>query len=190
MSEIDNYRNKKYSGREARLFREWEMLNRRFEYGKDNRIMYMIRKRNFSGLPTAYEIHFHIRTITGVNPPDEQGLQTPVFGDRHILRINLPNNYPSAANGKPVFMFSTDVWHPNIRFFGDFKGRVCLNYEDSGMQTSLVAYIDRVTDYLTYDDYHAKSEEYPYPEDLTVAEWVLNQAEPNQWLNFSKNLEV
>jgi hypothetical protein len=107
-----------------------------------------------------------------------------VFGNEHVMRITLPNKYPS-ADGKPDFKFTTDIWHPNVRFFGDFKGHVCLNLPDSGVTTSLVEYIDRVEKYLTYEDYFALNE-YPYPEDNIVAEWVLQQAEPNHWLNFYK----
>jgi hypothetical protein len=184
MQEIDNYRDKKYTGKEARLFREWETLEKRFGYGKDERIWYIIHKRNSSGLPVAYAIHFQIRSITGVNPPDEQGLQTPIFGDKHILHITLPDNYPGSC-AFPRFEFSTDVWHPQVRFSGDFQGRIDICTDDHGTQTRLAEYIDRVVDYLNYDYYHAKNE-CPYPEDMKVAEWVLNQAEPNGWLNFKQ----
>ena len=144
-------------------------------------ISYTITKRTPSGLPLAYEITFHIKSITGVEDPDGQGLQKPVFGDTHILRITIPNNYPSADGGYPDFKFVTDVWHPNVRFFGAFKGHVCLNFESSGTSTSLAEFIGKVAAYLRYDDYHALDEE-PYPEDQTVAQWVREQAEPQGWI--------
>jgi len=181
--EIEQFKGKSFHGKDARLFKEWEMIDRRYE--NDRQGSYIVRKRNGLGLPIAFDIIFNVKTIIGVTLPDEKGFQTPLFGNEHIMRITLPNNYPS-SDGQPEFMFSTNVWHPNIRYFGDFKGRVCLNPGDSGVQTHLVEYIDRVIDYLTYEDYHAKNE-YPHPEDLDVAEWVLKQGEPNGWVQFEQD---
>ena len=181
MREVDEYRSKISPGRETRLFREWESIDNYLKEDKD--ISYIIRKRNPTGIPLVYDIIFNIRSITGVEEADENGLQKPIFGSRHILRISLPNNYPSVDGGYPDFKFTTDIWHPNIRFFGDFKGRVCLNFEDSGTFTTLSESIDKTVDYLKYLDYHALNE-YPYPEDQIVAQWVLEQAEPYGWLDF------
>jgi hypothetical protein len=165
------------------LFKEWERIDRR--YGNDSQGDYIIRKRNGMGLPIVYDIVFNVRSIVGVKQEENTDLRKPVFGKEHVMRITLPNNYPG-ADGQPEFKFTTDVWHPNIRYFGDFKGRVCLNTADAGVQTPLVDYIDRVIDYLTYTDYHARNE-YPYPEDLDVAEWVLKQGEPNGWVQFRQS---
>jgi len=181
--EIEKFKEMKFNGKEVRLFKEWEMIDRRYENNEQG--SYIIRKRNGIGLPIVFDIIFNIKSIVGVNPPDEKGFQTPIFGREHVMRISLPNNYPS-ADGQPAFTFTTDVWHPNIRFFGDFKGRVCLNTGDSGVHTHLVDYIDRVIDYLRYDDYHAQNE-YPYPEDLDVAEWVLKQGGPQGWVLFKQD---
>ena len=178
--EIDLYNKSDFTGRNLRLFKEWEMIDKR--YINDREIFYVIRKRNAINLPIVYEIIFSLKSIIGVESRNEQGLQKPIFGNQHKLRIELPNNYPS-MDGQPEFKFISDVWHPNIRFFGDFKGRVCLNLADSGSYTNIVEYIDRIKDYLTYKDYYAVNE-YPYPEDLEVAEWVIKQAEPNGWLYF------
>ncbi len=181
--EIDNYRGKINPGRETRLFNEWDKIDN--YYAINSEISYIIRKRNPNGIPLAYDIIYQMKSIVGVENSDSRGLKKPVFGQKHILRITLPNNYPSVDGGYPEFKFSTDVWHPNIRYFGDdfIKGRVCLNFEDSGAETSLVDYIERIADYLRYIDYHAENE-YPYPEDQNVAQWVLEQAEPEGWLNF------
>ena len=73
-------------------------------------------------------------------------------------------------------------WHPNIRYYGDFAGRVCLNAEAFGSFTDLSWYIDRVARYLTFETYHAKIGVPPFPEDDTVAEWVIKQAEPQGWI--------
>jgi ubiquitin-protein ligase len=185
MSEIDKFRDEKYKGRDARLFKEWDLLEKKF--GKDSRVTTIIvRKQNAkSKLPEKYEIIFNVKSIVGVNPMDENKLETPIFGNRHRLTVDLPDNYPS-AEGLPRIMFASDVWHPNIRFFGDFKGRVCLTFQDRPLTTPLTDYIDTVLEYLTYEDYMA-NDAYPYPEDLTVAAWVREQAEPNKWLNFTQN---
>lgn len=181
VKDINSYNKNDFSGKNLRLFKEWEMIDKR--YKNDKNISYIIRKANGLSLPTIYEIIYNIKSIIGVEQPDEQGLQKPIFGNEHKLRIELPNNYPD-ANGQPIFKFMSKIWHPNIRYFGDFNGRVCLNMADSGVHTNLIDYIDRIHDYLTYQDYFAKNE-YPYPEDLQVAEWVVNQAEKNGWLKFN-----
>jgi len=181
--EIEDYRGKKYSGHDTRIFKEWEMMDQR--YRGDKQCEYIIRKRNGAGLPIVFDIIFNIKSIIGVEEADDQGLQKPIFGNEHIMRIKLPNNYPD-AHSQPEFDFTTNVWHPNIQYSGDFKGHVCLNTTDHGVYTSLVTYIDRVIDYLTYEDYLAKNE-YPYPQDLEVAEWVLTQAEPQGWIPFTQN---
>jgi len=167
-------------GRDTRLFNEWERLHEACSVGDE--ISYTVSKVNASGLPVAYEITFRIRSFTGVEEPDAQGLQKPVFGDKHILQVHLPNNYPSADGGYPAFKFVTDVWHPNVRYFGDFRGRVCLNFDECLTSTYLTEYIATIAGYLRYTDYHARNEN-PYPEDLTVAQWVLEQAEPLGWIN-------
>jgi len=183
--EIEKFRNEKYKGRDARLFVEWDLIEKKF--GNDSRVTSIIvRKQNAkSKLPEKYEIIFNVKSIVGINPKNEQGLETPVFGNKHRLTIELPDLYPS-AEGLPKFMFTSDIWHPNIRFFGDFKGRVCLTFQDRPLTTPLTVYIDAILEYLTYDDYFA-NDAYPFPEDLTVAAWVREQAEPNKWLNFTQD---
>ena len=180
--DIDDYKDKVKPGRETRLYNEWKMIDA--EYASNDTISYIVTKRSPSGMPLAYEITFLIKSITGVKDPDSQGHQKPVFGNKHILQIRIPNNYPSADGGYPEFKFITDVWHPNIRFFGEFKGHVCLNFLHSGTATPLAEYIDKVAAYLRYDDYHALDEE-PYPEDHTVAKWVREQADPMKWTMFN-----
>ena len=181
MENTSYYHDKVKPGRETRLLNEWIMMDAAL--GSNDAISYHIMRRSPSGLPLEYEITFLQKSIIGVESPDVQGLQKPVFGDRHILRITIPNNYPSTDGGYPDFKFVTEVWHPNIRFFGEFKGHVCLNFLNSGASTPLVEYIAKVAAYLRYDDYHALDEE-PYPEDQTVAIWVREQAEPRGWTKF------
>ena len=179
MDEIELFRSKVRPGRETRLLNEWKRLHEACT--ASDAVSYTVSKMNVSGLPEAYEIVFRIKSITGVEEADTQGLQKPIFGDRHILRISLPNNYPAANGGYPEFKFVTDVWHPNVRYFGDFKGRVCLNFDDCVTSTYLTEHVATIAGYLRYETYHAR-DEYPYPEDRTVARWILEQAEPQGWI--------
>jgi hypothetical protein len=185
--EIDEYKKKRFIGRNARLLREWDAIDMKLKNSKT--ISYIIRKRNGDGLPIIYEIIFNIKSFCNVEPADEKGLEKPFFHNEFYLRINIPNNYPS-VDSKLEFIFRTTdnmgneiphPWHPNIRFFGDFAGRVCLNTKACGTYTDLAWYIDRVASYLRYEKYHALNTP-PYPEDNKVAEWVLQQGEPNGWI--------
>lgn len=198
MSNLDQYRGKNFRGRNARLLKEWESIEARCE--NDPEILPVVRKRNPDGLPVVYEVVYNIRSFCGVEEADENGLQRPIFSDRFQMRISIPNNYPS-ADSKLEFKFlvknvlGQDIphpWHPNIRYFGDFAGRVCLNADACGTFTDLSWYIDRVAHYLRYETYHAKVGVPPFPEDEIVAKWVTDQGEPQGWVDqlqqsFQKN---
>lgn len=185
--EIERYKQIKFTGRNRRLMHEWEAIDQRFR--DDKQIVYVIRKRNSENLPVEYEIDFKVKSFCNVSPADSHGLEKPVTADSFRMSIRIPNNYPS-VDSKLEFRFITkdaegkDIphpWHPNIRFFGDFAGRVCLNTPACGTFTDLAWYVDRVLSYLKYEKYHAQNTP-PFPEDNKVAEWVLNQAEPNGWI--------
>ena len=179
MIDFERYRSAVKPGRDTRLLNEWKQLDE--ACAASDEIAYSVCKTSVSGLPVAYEMIFHIKSITGVEEADERGLQKPVFADKHLLRISLPNNYPADA---PEFKFVSDVWHPNVRYFGEFKGRVCLNFNDCGTSAYLADHIAAIARYLRYTDYHARNE-HPYPEDRTVAQWTLEQAEPQGWTKFN-----
>lgn len=187
---INKYDLKKLSPRDACLWKEWKELDslcsKRKETSTNPRepsISYIIRKKNAMGLPTEYEIWYRVKSIIGVK--DTPAPREPIFGFLHKMSIVLPNNYPS-ADGNPIFTFRTDIWHPNIRYSGSFKGHVCLNSKDMGVMASLKSLVLRVEQYLKYKDYHAQNV-YPYPEDQNVAEWVREEAEPNGWTRFSQD---
>lgn len=191
MRESDRYEVSQYKGRNRRLLYEWQQLEQRLEH-RHNIVCRPVR-RNKEGLPTAYLVNYLLRSICGVEDMEhfgEPGIENPpVFADRFLMRIDLPDGYPS-VDAAPAFRFVTHdeqgqpiphPWHPNIRFFGDFAGRVCINMPDT--YTDLVWAVERVAQYLRYEVYHAVSEP-PYPEDLKVAAWIIRQGEPKGWTVF------
>lgn len=188
--QINNFNLKELTGRNNRLLLEWQALDslcaKRKAESKDPRrpsISYIIRRKNEVGLPTEYEVWYRCKSIVGVkNGPVPR---EPIFGFLHKMRIKLPSAYP-AADGNPEFKFLSDVWHPNIRHSGSFKGHVCLTIKEMGVMASLKVLVLRVEQYLKYKLYHAQNT-YPYPEDQNVAEWVREEAEPNGWTRFSQN---
>jgi len=187
---INKFDLKKLSPRDACLWKEWKELDSLCSKRKaisanprEPSISYIIRKKNAMGLPTEYEIWYRVKSIIGVK--DTKPPREPIFGYLHKMSIVLPNNYPS-ADGNPIFTFRTDIWHPNIRYSGSFKGHVCLNSKDMGVMASLKSLVLRVEQYLKYNDYHAQNV-YPYPEDQNVAEWVREEAEPNGWTRFPQD---
>lgn len=190
--ELKDYEGIRFTGRNHRLLKEWETMEKRFK--NDPEISYLIRKKNAEGLPVTYEVVFNVRSICGVKSPDEKGLRMPCFADVFRMRVNIPNNYPSVDSKLEFKFLKEDVrgqeiphpWHPNIRYYGDFAGRVCLNTQACGTYTDIAWYVDRVMSYLKYERYHALNTP-PYPEDNKVAEWILNQAEPNGWIEQFRN---
>lgn len=179
------------SGRGRRLLHEWQKL----EKGLDGRsdICLRVTATDADALPVRYHIDYHISSLCGVTHVEalnRQGVTNePLYADRFQMQIDLPMNYP-CVDGAPVFRFLTtdrhgqDIphpWHPNIRYFGDFAGRVCINMSDT--YTDLLWGVKRVASYLRYECYHAISEP-PYPEDLQVAAWVVRQGEPKGWIPF------
>jgi len=180
------------SGRNRRLLHEWRTLEQGLEGRSD--ITCRVLTTNAEGLPTAYLVNYSVRSISGVTNVEhlnESGVSNePVYDDHFTMQVTLPANYPQ-VDGAPVFHFLTldenghDIphpWHPNIRYFGAFAGRVCINMVDT--YCDLLWAVRRIAAYLRYDTYHATLEP-PHPEDLQVAAWVRNQGEPKGWVPFS-----
>ena len=192
-TEPQDFAAQQLSGRNRRLLHEWSGLKRSFEHRSG--IDYQILRCNAAGLPVAYLITYRMRSICGVERIEqlnEPGVANPpVFASQFCMRIDLPVNYPcidapaefrfltSDANGQAI----PHPWHPNIRYFGEFAGRVCLNAPDT--YSGLAWSVERIAHYLSYDRYHA-TQEPPYPEDFKVAEWVVKQGEPNGWIFFDQ----
>ena len=187
---LNNFNLKELKGRDARLFQEWKELDALCSKRKQQSpnpfkpsLSYIIRRKNSIGLPTEFEIWYRCKSIVGVEETEPP--RKPIFGDLHKMSVVLPNNYPS-ADGNPVFTFITDIWHPNIRHSGSFKGHVCLTIKEMGVLASIKHLVLRVERYLKYQMYHALNT-YPYPEDQGVAEWVREEGEPNGWVKFAQD---
>ena len=190
---ISKINEKDLKGRDARLFLEWKELDALCEKRKRESanpfkpsLSYIIRRKTPTGLPTEYEILYRCKSIIGVE--GEEKPRKPIFGDLHKMSVVLPNNYPS-ADGNPIFTFLSDIWHPNIRYSGSFKGHVCLTIKEMGVLASIKDLVLRVERYLKYQMYHAQNT-YPYPEDQGVAEWVREEGEPNGWVKFAQDKPV
>ncbi|MCR4766205.1 MAG: hypothetical protein K5856_08560 [Bacteroidaceae bacterium] len=181
------------SGRNRRLYAEWQLIEKRLVGRQD--ISYEVKRFNEAGMPVEYLVYYRLKSISGVDDVEhlnEPGAcNAPQFETGYWLSIELPDGYPS-VDAPPVFRFLTEdergkpiphPWHPNIRYFGDFAGRVCINMADT--YTDLVWGVLRIADYLRYEIYHAVQEP-PYPEDMKVALWVVRQGEPNGWIFFNQ----
>lgn len=179
------------TGRDRRLSFEYDRLMACLEGRNDIRLE--VEERNAAGLPVKYRVDYKIRSICAVRNPesvlDAGVLNPPVFADEFVMDVVIPEGYPS-IDSQPVFRFRTSdgngqeiphPWHPNIRWYGLFAGRVCMNMPDT--YTDIAWCVLRVAEYLRYELYHAVNEP-PYPEDPKVAQWVVRQAEPNMWLDF------
>jgi hypothetical protein len=193
MLESHQYNPSQLNGRNRRLLFEWRQLEEKLSRRQD--ISLSVVKRNAAGLPIVYLIDYRLRSICGVEHLDQlnkTGIENrPIFSDGYQMTLELPPGYPG-VDAPPLLNFLTvdssgqpiaHPWHPNIRFFGAFAGKVCINMTDT--YTDLLWGVERVASYLRYDTYHAIMEP-PYPEDLEVAAWVRHQGEPNGWIIFEQ----
>lgn len=172
------------TGRDRRLAFEYEQLTKRL--GHHDEITLSVESRNANGFPNSYLVEYRIHSISGI----EESTGKPLFADSFLMRILIPSDYPS-VDALAEFRFLTadpdsnrpiaHPWHPNIRYYGELAGRVCLNAFDSF--TDLAWGVLRVGEYLRYERYHAINEP-PYPEDQRVAAWVVRVGEPNDYIYF------
>lgn len=182
----------KLSGKNRRLFHEWKEIDKCISKHSD--IDYKVTLVNSERLPIQYLITYYLRSICGIER--EESLDNPFienppkFANQFQMEIIIPPNYP-CVDATPRYSFLTisakgemipHPWHPNIKYFGSFAGRVCLNQPDT--YASISCAIMRIAEYLRYERYHAKNEP-PYPEDIKVAEWVRLQGEPKRWIYFN-----
>lgn len=187
---FEKFERRNLSAKSIRLLNEWKSIHELLQENKY--ITYIIRHTNRDDVPDEYEIVYNIRSFVGVEEPrevtvDEDGkqvkkrLRIPIAGNQHKMQIKIPPEYPNAVTGKPSFKMLTDVWHPNIRYFGDLKGRICLNESNLDAGNTLADRIMDVAFYLKYERYFALNEP-PFPEDEDVALWIREEGEPNKWV--------
>ncbi|MBO4800474.1 MAG: hypothetical protein J5545_01255 [Bacteroidaceae bacterium] len=176
---VEEFDSSKLRGRARRLFHEWQTLEEGLRGRSD--IQWHVQKTSAEGLPVCYLIDYHIRSICGVTNVEhlnEPGVDNePLYADHFRMLLELPPNYPQVDAPPRLHFLTADEqgqpiphpWHPNIRYFGEMAGRVCINMADT--YTDLLWGVRRVASYLRYETFHATLEP-PYPEDLQVAAWV------------------
>lgn len=125
-------------------------------------------------IPSVYHVNYKLKTIVGIDKEAQ-----PIYGDQHVLELTIPTRYP--LEPASIFM-RTEVWHPNIQSEGRFKGKICGNVGNYGIDYSLRQLVLRVGEILQYKNYLADFVP-PYPEDPKVAEWVKAYGEPRKIIN-------
>jgi hypothetical protein len=187
---FEKFERRNLSAKSTRLLNEWKAIHELLE--GNSYVSYIVRHTNRDDVPDEYEIIYNIRSIVGVEEPSEitvdqngkqvkKRLRMPIMGNQHKMQIKIPPEYPNAVTGKPSFKMLTDVWHPNIRYFGDLKGRICLNESNLDAGNTLADRVMDVAFYLKYERYFAQNEP-PFPEDEDVALWIREEGEPNKWV--------
>ena len=141
----------------------------------------VIDTRSALNIPCEYLVHFHVRSIVGI----KENL-LPIYGYQHKVRITFPPKYPIEP---PELYMVTDVWHPNIKWDGKYKGRICGNTKGFGLGYDLFLLLIRIWEMLQFKQYHAEYTP-PFPEDINVAKWVLEFAEPNKIVNKKEGIVV
>lgn len=131
--------------------------------------------------PDTYIIGYHLRSIVA-----KGGDEGPTYGDYHEVRIAFPANFP--IGGAACYMESP-AWHPNIKWDGPYKGRICGNTAEFGSLYYLNMLVLRVGEILQWKNYHAE-QIHPFPEDENVARWVREVAEPKGWVDKRHGLAV
>lgn len=161
---------------------EWKLLDDLMEDRRKKSVnhgaptlSYTITRKNMVGFPIEFEIIFRCKSIIGVKNIEKP--RKPIWFFLHKMTIRLPFSYPS-ADAPPIFTFTTDVWHPNIRHSGSFKGHVCLVRKEMGALMSLKDMVLRVERLLKYYYYNVVN-----PDDREVAKWVEEEAIPNGWIH-------
>lgn len=161
----------------ARLKTEHEQLKRCSEMC--NKISFIVTENvPNTDTPCAYELVFKVKTFIGIYPD-----HSPMFGYSHGVCLDISDNYPYK---KPFFQMMTPVWHPNILCHGPRKGSIDFNAERIDTALSCLASLHHM---LTYRDYYAEIDSYPYPEDLDVAKWVKDYGEPMGFIDELRNSE-
>lgn len=167
-----SYDFKKLNPREKRLAKEHLSVDDLCQSNEG--LSYQVIRREGQGSntpPEVYRIMYDVRSIIGINDSN-----FPIYDTHHEIEISLPKEYPVKS---PKCKVISDIWHPNIKSEGQYKGRICSNTKEFGKLYNLDLLILRIGRILEYKNYHAINVT-PYPEDEKVAKWVRDFAEPNK----------
>ncbi len=146
---------------------------------KSDKIKWRVKKKETHlNIPTKYEVDYFVKSIIGINAD-----QSPIYGEKHTVEISFPAKFPLETY---IAKTTTKVWHPNIRWEG---GRICVNNRRFGSGYDLFWLLVRIGEIIQYKNYLAENVK-PFPEDPTVAKWVLNYAEPNKIVDIKNKIAV
>jgi len=132
--------------------------------------------------PDKYRLQYYVKSIVGI---DE--MSKPVYGNHHTVKITLPPGYPMTSS--PVCYVESDIWHPNIRSKGEYKGHICINAQVLGHWHTIDMLVTQIGEMLQYKNYHAENIQ-PYPEDAIVAKWVREYAEPKGIISLKDKVTI
>lgn len=130
--------------------------------------------REQPNVPVEYKVFFYVNSYVGLT-----GEGTPIEEQEHTLHIQVSMQYP--AQPAQLKMISP-TWHPNIKSDGPFKGTICSNHQGFGSLYYLDELCVRIGQMLQFQKYWVIMAP-PYPEDMKVAKWVTEIAEPQGLLN-------
>lgn len=152
-----------------------------FEIDSDVIKWEVVNTRGSIKIPCEYHFHFYFKSIVSINED-----KSPNFGSHHIAKVTFPPKYPIEP---PELYMQSDLWHPNIKSEGKYKGRICGNTKGFGLGYDLYLLVIRMGEILQFKQYHAENTP-PFPEDIKAARWVMEYAEPNGIVNKYKDLAV
>ena len=139
----------------------------------------VVNTRGALKIPCEYHFHFHFKSLIGINED-----KSPIFGNHHIAKVTFPPKYPIEA---PELYMQTNLWHPNIKSEGRYKGRICGNTKGFGLGFDLFLLVIRMGEILQFKQYHAENTP-PFPEDIKAARWLLEFGEPSGLVNKYKDV--
>jgi len=145
-------------------------------------VSYKILNENDDMPADHYLFTYKVKSITSVSAD-----QVPSYGNHHEVEIKLPSGYPMMSS--PICYMKTEIWHPNIRHSGKFKGHICINAQVLGSWQTLDMLIYQIGEMIQYQNYHALNIQ-PYPEDPNVAKWVREYGEPNKIVDLENGIAV
>lgn len=149
---------------------------------KSDRIKWRVKEKvTHLNIPNKYEVDFFVKSIVGINTD-----LSPIYSNKHTVEIELPTNFPRDSFKAKTL---TNIWHPNIKWEGPTKGRICMNNRKLGKSYDLYWLVLRLGEIIQYKNYWAENLP-PYPEDAKVAKWILEYAEPRNIINWKKKIAV